>query len=114
MGEALELALCSDVKNSFLGLAVNCASVICCLVSPKQKALVGCHLQHFCYVYILCLLEELLCIHMLLFYSANFYQSLLVLFYNSPIFYLTGYKIGEKVHWSDDFSNRRLVLMMLA
>jgi len=43
-GEALELALHSDVRNSFLGLAVNCASVICCRVSPKQKALVGCHL----------------------------------------------------------------------
>ncbi|KAG9439471.1 hypothetical protein H6P81_019636 [Aristolochia fimbriata] len=39
-GKALELALRSDVKHQFLGLAVNCASVICCRVSPKQKALI--------------------------------------------------------------------------
>ncbi|KAF5180176.1 Phospholipid-transporting atpase [Thalictrum thalictroides] len=39
-GKALELALRDDVKDQFLQLAVNCASVICCRVSPKQKALV--------------------------------------------------------------------------
>ncbi|XP_068656331.1 probable phospholipid-transporting ATPase 4 [Aristolochia californica] len=39
-GKALELALRSDVKHRFLGLAVNCASVICSRVSPKQKALI--------------------------------------------------------------------------
>lgn len=39
-GKALEIALQSDVKDQFLRLAVNCASVICCRVSPKQKALV--------------------------------------------------------------------------
>ncbi|XP_058070915.1 probable phospholipid-transporting ATPase 5 [Magnolia sinica] len=39
-GKALELALQTDVKCQFLRLAVNCASVICCRVSPKQKALV--------------------------------------------------------------------------
>lgn len=42
-GKVLELALQSDVKYQFLRLAVNCASVICCRVSPKQKALVGFH-----------------------------------------------------------------------
>lgn len=39
-GRALEIALKSDVRDQFLQLAVNCASVICCRVSPKQKALI--------------------------------------------------------------------------
>ncbi|KAF3450166.1 hypothetical protein FNV43_RR06246 [Rhamnella rubrinervis] len=39
-GKALEIALKNDVKDQFLQLAVNCASVICCRVSPKQKALI--------------------------------------------------------------------------
>lgn len=39
-GKALEIALGSDVKKYFFYLAVNCTSVICCRVSPKQKALV--------------------------------------------------------------------------
>ncbi|KAL5577898.1 hypothetical protein UlMin_019597 [Ulmus minor] len=39
-GKALEIALRSDVKDYFLRLAVKCASVICCRVSPKQKALI--------------------------------------------------------------------------
>ena len=40
-GKALEIALRSDVKHHFLPLAVKCAAVICCRVSPKQKALVS-------------------------------------------------------------------------
>ncbi|CAD5188331.1 unnamed protein product [Musa acuminata subsp. malaccensis] len=39
-GKTLTYALDDDLKNQFLSLAVNCASVICCRVSPKQKALV--------------------------------------------------------------------------
>ncbi|XP_050370284.1 probable phospholipid-transporting ATPase 5 [Argentina anserina] len=39
-GKALEIALRSDVKDRFLPLAVGCSSVICCRVSPKQKALI--------------------------------------------------------------------------
>ncbi|PKU83339.1 Putative phospholipid-transporting ATPase 4 [Dendrobium catenatum] len=39
-GKALSYALEDDMKHHFLGLAVDCASVICCRVSPKQKALV--------------------------------------------------------------------------
>ncbi|XP_039061628.1 probable phospholipid-transporting ATPase 4 [Hibiscus syriacus] len=39
-GKALEIALRGNVKDEFLQLAVNCASVICCRVSPKQKALI--------------------------------------------------------------------------
>ncbi|AES67819.1 putative phospholipid-translocating ATPase [Medicago truncatula] len=39
-GKTLTYALEDDIKHQFLGLAVNCASVICCRVSPKQKALV--------------------------------------------------------------------------
>ncbi|KAG0495862.1 hypothetical protein HPP92_000553 [Vanilla planifolia] len=39
-GKALTYALDNDMKNKFLNLAVDCASVICCRVSPKQKALV--------------------------------------------------------------------------
>ncbi|KAI3501644.1 hypothetical protein L1887_29567 [Cichorium endivia] len=39
-GKALEIALRNDIRDHFLQLAVNCASVICCRVSPKQKALI--------------------------------------------------------------------------
>uniref|UniRef100_A0A1S3XEF5 Phospholipid-transporting ATPase n=1 Tax=Nicotiana tabacum TaxID=4097 RepID=A0A1S3XEF5_TOBAC len=39
-GKTLAYALENDMKQHFLNLAVNCASVICCRVSPKQKALV--------------------------------------------------------------------------
>ncbi|KMZ66872.1 hypothetical protein ZOSMA_286G00150 [Zostera marina] len=38
-GKALAYALEDDMKFKFLKLAVNCASVTCCRVSPKQKAL---------------------------------------------------------------------------
>lgn len=39
-GKTLTYALEDSMKLQFLGLAVDCASVICCRVSPKQKALV--------------------------------------------------------------------------
>ncbi|MCO5555633.1 hypothetical protein L7F22_009178 [Adiantum nelumboides] len=39
-GKALGHALENDIKDKFLQLAIQCASVICCRVSPKQKALV--------------------------------------------------------------------------
>ena len=39
-GKSLTYALEDDMKRQFLNLAVDCASVICCRVSPKQKALV--------------------------------------------------------------------------
>lgn len=39
-GKALTYALQDGVKEKFLQLAVQCASVICCRVSPKQKAMV--------------------------------------------------------------------------
>ncbi|KAJ8773950.1 hypothetical protein K2173_009381 [Erythroxylum novogranatense] len=39
-GKTLAYALEDDMKHQFLALAVDCASVICCRVSPKQKALV--------------------------------------------------------------------------
>lgn len=39
-GKSLVYALHDDIKNTFLELAVGCASVICCRSSPKQKALV--------------------------------------------------------------------------
>ncbi|XP_047319853.1 probable phospholipid-transporting ATPase 4 [Impatiens glandulifera] len=39
-GKTLTYALEEDMKHQFLNLAVDCASVICCRVSPKQKALV--------------------------------------------------------------------------
>ncbi|KAI3864347.1 hypothetical protein MKW92_018131 [Papaver armeniacum] len=40
IGKTLSYALEEDMKRLFLSLAVECASVICCRVSPKQKALV--------------------------------------------------------------------------
>ncbi|XP_059670154.1 probable phospholipid-transporting ATPase 8 [Cornus florida] len=39
-GKSLNFALKKNLENSFLELAINCASVICCRSSPKQKALV--------------------------------------------------------------------------
>lgn len=39
-GHALEFALRDELKASFLALAMLCKSVICCRVSPLQKALV--------------------------------------------------------------------------
>ncbi|GLJ44204.1 hypothetical protein SUGI_0922860 [Cryptomeria japonica] len=39
-GKALAYALEADLKDRFLKLAIHCASVICCRVSPKQKSLV--------------------------------------------------------------------------
>lgn len=43
-GKSLNYALEDNVKSMFLQLAVNCASVICCRSSPKQKALVSMHI----------------------------------------------------------------------
>jgi len=40
-GKSLTYALEDDVNELFLGLAIGCASVICCRSSPKQKALVS-------------------------------------------------------------------------
>lgn len=40
-GKMLTYALEEDLKHQFLNLAVDCASVICCRVSPKQKAMVS-------------------------------------------------------------------------
>ena len=39
-GKALGYALEDGMKKKFLQIAIKCASVICCRVSPKQKALV--------------------------------------------------------------------------
>lgn len=40
-GKALELCLSYDLSTQFLSVAMKCDVVICCRVSPKQKALVG-------------------------------------------------------------------------
>uniref|UniRef100_A0A0D9X7E4 Phospholipid-transporting ATPase n=1 Tax=Leersia perrieri TaxID=77586 RepID=A0A0D9X7E4_9ORYZ len=39
-GNALTHALTSSLRSAFLDLAVDCASVLCCRISPKQKALI--------------------------------------------------------------------------
>ncbi|KAL4653452.1 hypothetical protein ACB092_01G304400 [Castanea dentata] len=39
-GKSLEFSLKKDIDKSFFELAINCAAVICCRSSPKQKALV--------------------------------------------------------------------------
>lgn len=39
-GKSLEFSLKKNTEKSFFELAINCASVICCRSSPKQKALV--------------------------------------------------------------------------
>ncbi|KAI3474893.1 hypothetical protein Pfo_030204 [Paulownia fortunei] len=38
-GKSLSFALSKNLEDSFLDLAINCASVICCRSTPKQKAL---------------------------------------------------------------------------
>jgi phospholipid-translocating ATPase len=40
-GKSLEFSLKKNTEKSFFELAINCASVICCRSSPKQKALVS-------------------------------------------------------------------------
>lgn len=40
-GKSLSFALDKNLENSFLELALGCASVICCRSSPKQKAVVS-------------------------------------------------------------------------
>ena len=42
-GKSLEYSLKKDLEKSFFELAINCASVICCRSTPKQKALVSAH-----------------------------------------------------------------------
>ncbi|KAL3616765.1 hypothetical protein CASFOL_039159 [Castilleja foliolosa] len=39
-GKALELSMNDDTRNRFLSVAMKCDVVICCRVSPKQKALI--------------------------------------------------------------------------
>ncbi|KAL2523332.1 putative phospholipid-transporting ATPase 8 [Forsythia ovata] len=39
-GKSLSFALNKNLEDSFLDLAINCSSVICCRSTPKQKALV--------------------------------------------------------------------------
>ncbi|KAL3378854.1 hypothetical protein AABB24_004665 [Solanum stoloniferum] len=39
-GKSLSFALDKKLEKSFLELAINCASVICCRSTPKQKALI--------------------------------------------------------------------------
>ena len=40
-GKSLDFSLGKDIGKSFFELAINCATVICCRSSPKQKALVS-------------------------------------------------------------------------
>lgn len=51
-GKSLTFALSKDMEDSFLNLAVNCASVICCRSTPKQKALVCVISMLLIYIYI--------------------------------------------------------------
>ena len=39
-GRSLSFALSAELKDNFLKLGTSCAAVICCRVSPLQKALV--------------------------------------------------------------------------
>ncbi|KAK8540268.1 hypothetical protein V6N13_048664 [Hibiscus sabdariffa] len=57
-GKTLAYALEEDTKFLFLGLAVDCASVICCRVSPKQKALVRFIFPSFPHFPIACFMEN--------------------------------------------------------
>lgn len=63
-GKALELCLDSEIMSSqFLSVALNCDVVICCRVSPKQKASVGKDPSslHFSSSWCLTLLKHLRC-----------------------------------------------------
>lgn len=46
-GKALIYALEEDMKDLFLDLATDCATVICCRSTPKQKALVSYVISNF-------------------------------------------------------------------
>jgi hypothetical protein len=65
-GKSIPYALEDDVKFKFLDLAINCASVICCRSSPKQKALVRflsiLKFPSLSYVFSECILQEHTCI----------------------------------------------------
>lgn len=64
-GKTLSYALEDDMKHQFLGLAVDCASVICCRVSPKQKAMVG---LSFFLKFFFCQLVEYMCTYIYIFF----------------------------------------------
>lgn len=46
-GKSLMYALEDNLKHELLNLATQCASVICCRVSPKQKAMVNVFVEFF-------------------------------------------------------------------
>jgi phospholipid-transporting ATPase len=46
-GKTLKYALSCDVRREFLDLCVSCNVVICCRVSPIQKAEVRNNIVHF-------------------------------------------------------------------
>lgn len=68
-GKTLAFALEDDMKSKFLNLAVECASVICCRVSPKQKALVRRYLAVLSRVLMTCLSSTLAYMIFLLLYG---------------------------------------------
>ncbi|XP_076825028.1 putative phospholipid-transporting ATPase IA isoform X3 [Clavelina lepadiformis] len=47
-GMTLKHALCADVQSSFLDLALSCKAVVCCRVSPIQKAEIVDLVKHRC------------------------------------------------------------------
>lgn len=51
-GKSLDYALNKILEKSFFELAINCASVICCRSSPKQKARVSIMDVQFEFLYI--------------------------------------------------------------
>jgi hypothetical protein len=42
-GKTLKYAMGCDLKKDFLDLCISCKVVVCCRVSPIQKAEVSCH-----------------------------------------------------------------------
>lgn len=45
-GQALKFALTHELRREFLNLCISCNSVICCRVSPMQKAEVSQPIYH--------------------------------------------------------------------
>lgn len=55
-GKSLEYSLKEAYEKAFFELAVNCASVICCRSTPKQKARVSFMIMlvnRFCFMFII-------------------------------------------------------------
>ena len=94
-GKMLSYVLEPDMKHQFLHLAVQCASVICCRVSPKQKALVKYFIRLYnCYLKFLFQIIDFL---------TGYYCFHIICILLLPG--LPGNKISKRRNWKDHISH---------